>query len=52
MTVHKKDGQLFVNDVPVQQANVITKNGVAHILAGVSINTFTGASMSRLTYLG
>lgn len=36
VTVHKKDGQLLINDVPVQQGNVIVANGVAHVLSGVS----------------
>jgi uncharacterized surface protein with fasciclin (FAS1) repeats len=44
VTVHKKDGQLFVNDVPVQQANVIAKNGVVHVLGGVSCLCYDGVS--------
>lgn len=35
VTVHKRDGQLFINDVAVQQGNVIMSNGVAHVLSGV-----------------
>ncbi|TEB26190.1 FAS1 domain-containing protein [Coprinellus micaceus] len=36
--VHKKDGQLYFNDVAVQQGNIITNNGVAHVLSGVLIS--------------
>lgn len=36
VTVHKRDGQLLINNVPVQQGNVIVANGVAHVLSGVS----------------
>lgn len=36
VTVHKRDNQLFINDVAVQQGNVIMSNGVAHVLSGVS----------------
>jgi uncharacterized surface protein with fasciclin (FAS1) repeats len=35
VTVHKRDGQLFINDVAVQTGNVIMSNGVAHVLTGV-----------------
>ncbi|KAJ2932366.1 hypothetical protein H1R20_g4684, partial [Candolleomyces eurysporus] len=35
VTVHKRDGQLFINDVAVQTGNVIMSNGVAHVLSGV-----------------
>ncbi|KAJ3511180.1 hypothetical protein NMY22_g15735 [Coprinellus aureogranulatus] len=37
VTVHKKDGQLLINDVPVEQGNVIVANGVAHVLSGVLV---------------
>lgn len=36
VTVHKRDNQLFINDVAVLQGNVVMSNGVAHVLSGVS----------------
>ncbi|KAJ2915075.1 hypothetical protein MD484_g5331, partial [Candolleomyces efflorescens] len=35
VTVHKRAGQLFINDVAVLQGNVVMSNGVAHVLDGV-----------------
>jgi len=35
VTVSKRDGKLFLNDVEVLTANVIMTNGVAHVLNGV-----------------
>lgn len=35
VSIHKRDGQMFVNDVAVKQGNIIMSNGVAHILSGV-----------------
>ncbi|KAF5318943.1 hypothetical protein D9611_013647 [Ephemerocybe angulata] len=35
VTVHKRDGKLFINDVAVERGNVIMSNGVAHVLSGV-----------------
>lgn len=35
LTIRKRDGKLWVNDVEVIQANVVTTNGVAHVLGGV-----------------
>ncbi|KAJ3536851.1 hypothetical protein NMY22_g5847 [Coprinellus aureogranulatus] len=44
VTVHKKDGQLYFNDVAVQQGNIITNNGVAHVLSGVLIPPTSNAT--------
>ncbi|KAG2002247.1 carnitine/acyl carnitine carrier [Coprinopsis cinerea AmutBmut pab1-1] len=37
VTVSKRDGNLYINDVAVEQANVIMTNGVAHVLSGVLV---------------
>lgn len=37
VTVTRQQGAWWVNGVQVLQANVITSNGVAHLLAGVSV---------------
>lgn len=36
VTVTKRGGVMYINDVPVERANVIMTNGVAHVLSGVS----------------
>ncbi|KAJ3545568.1 hypothetical protein NMY22_g2382 [Coprinellus aureogranulatus] len=41
VTIHKRDGSLFVNNVTVRTGNVIMTNGVAHILDGV-LDVLTG----------
>ncbi|TFK19853.1 FAS1 domain-containing protein [Coprinopsis marcescibilis] len=41
--VHKRGGQLFVNDVAVALGNVITTNGVAHVLSGILLPSAPGA---------
>ncbi|KAF9533551.1 FAS1 domain-containing protein [Crepidotus variabilis] len=35
VTITKRDGSLFINDVAVLQGNVMMSNGVAHVLSGV-----------------
>ncbi|KAJ3536719.1 hypothetical protein NMY22_g5906 [Coprinellus aureogranulatus] len=41
VTIHKRDGRLFVNNVTVRTGNVIMSNGVAHVLDGV-LDVLTG----------
>lgn len=36
ITVHKRDGQMFVNDAAVVVGNIVTTNGVAYIINSVS----------------
>ena len=36
VTIHKRDGKLFVNNVTVGVGNIVLSNGVAHVLDGVS----------------
>ncbi|RXW23719.1 hypothetical protein EST38_g2137 [Candolleomyces aberdarensis] len=42
VTVHKRAGQLFINDVAVLQGNVIMSNGVAHVLDGADFRFAIG----------
>ncbi|TFK19854.1 FAS1 domain-containing protein [Coprinopsis marcescibilis] len=43
VTVHKREGQLFINDVAVERGNVIMTNGVAHVLSGVLVPPVSGS---------
>ncbi|KAF5318941.1 hypothetical protein D9611_013648 [Ephemerocybe angulata] len=57
VTVHKRDQQLFINDVAVLQSNVIMSNGVAHVLSGVltppaNATTTTSSASSTSTSPG
>jgi uncharacterized surface protein with fasciclin (FAS1) repeats len=38
VTVYKRDGQLLVNEAEVVVGNVITTNGIAHIINAVSVH--------------
>lgn len=46
VTVTKKDGVMYINNVAVERANVIMTNGVAHVLSGVSRYPFSPTSPS------
>ncbi|KAJ2927551.1 hypothetical protein H1R20_g9545, partial [Candolleomyces eurysporus] len=51
VTVHKRAGQLFINDVAVLQGNVIMSNGVAHVLDGADPCPAIGPVTSHNTYV-